>query len=344
MAASAAAVSPKNHAVKTQRARDPRKGSQLALSTVLAPSDALSLFLLTLLLVALTGRGTVCAGGGCNTCCHLIGAEHLHFDAAILGARGAVVGFVNRLFVAETDHVDAVDRNVVLRDKVFNDCISAFLAEHFVILRAARLIREAFNGNDEALIGLDVLGELVEIGLVFLGQAVLIQRERNGDGTLELIIVDVTDDAPKAVQALSILIRLLIGRLRRGHGVIGVGHGVIGVIHSVSRMLVGSTRFFIRGADTVLGALVDIRHLFVGVLDLVTILGGLLAYLIYFGLDGSCGVAHILFRSASPREQSARYDARCRKKSFHGQEPRVAQMQFWSLKYEALKFKGRTVH
>jgi len=42
----------------------------------------------------------------------LVSREDLQFNPAILGAGGAILAFFYRLFVAQTNHVDAVDRNV----------------------------------------------------------------------------------------------------------------------------------------------------------------------------------------------------------------------------------------
>jgi hypothetical protein len=85
-------------------------------------------------------------------------------------------------------------------------------------------------------------------------------------------------------------------------------------------VLIGRAGLFIRSANSVGRAVIDIGHLFIGVLNLLAVLGGLVAYLINFGLNGSRSVVHVFFRGASGGEQNTRYDACCGKKNSHGQK------------------------
>ena len=66
-----------------------------------------------------------------------------------------------------------------------------------------------------------------------------------------------------------------------------------------------------------MGPFINLLDLLLGTLYLLPVLGSLLAYLIYFRLNRSGGVANILLSSAATGEQSARHDARGRKESFH---------------------------
>jgi len=94
------------------------------------------------------------------------------------------------------------------------------------------------------------------------------------------------------------------------------------VVHCVAGMLVCRAGFFIRGADAVRSLLIVLGYQTFGVLDLLAVLGGLIAYLIDFSLNRRRSILHVLFGSASGGEHDSRYDACSRKKNSHGQKPR----------------------
>ena len=82
-------------------------------------------------------------------------------------------------------------------------------------------------------------------------------------------------------------------------------------------VLIRSGGPFLGGADTALRPFIDLFHLIAGILDLLAVLSGLLTHLIHLGLNGSGGVAHILFGSATGGDQRSRHDACSRKETFH---------------------------
>ena len=88
-------------------------------------------------------------------------------------------------------------------------------------------------------------------------------------------------------------------------------------LHRVAGMLIGGGGALLSCADAALRPFINLFHLVAGVLNLTGVLGRLLAYLIYFRLNRSGGVADVFFRSAATGEQGARNDARGRKESFH---------------------------
>src|SRR5690242_16699432 len=83
-------------------------------------------------LAVLLGYGTVGVAVQCRS--HLISAEDLHFDATVLGTGLAGASFVSRLFFAQTNHVDPVDRDVVLGDEIVDDLVGPLAAQLFVVL------------------------------------------------------------------------------------------------------------------------------------------------------------------------------------------------------------------
>jgi len=89
-------------------------------------------------------------------------------------------------------------------------------------------------------------------------------------------------------------------------------------IHRVTGVLIGGSGALLGRANAALRALVNLFHLVASLLNLTGVLGCLLAYLIYFRLNRSGGVADVFFRSAATGEQGARYDARGRKESAEG--------------------------
>src|SRR5258708_30496877 len=108
---------------------------------------------------------------------HLIRTEDLHFDAAVLGPRLAGSRFVDRPLLSKTDHVDAVDRNVVLSHEIFHHAIRTTAAQDFVVCLGPRRIGVAFHGDEEALSAFHLHGELVEFSLGIVAQCVLVERE-----------------------------------------------------------------------------------------------------------------------------------------------------------------------
>jgi hypothetical protein len=82
-------------------------------------------------------------------------------------------------------------------------------------------------------------------------------------------------------------------------------------------VLIGGGSTLLGGADSALGPLVNLFHLAASIRDLGSVLGGLLAYLVYLRLNGSSRIANVFLGSAATGEQSARHDACGRKESFH---------------------------
>jgi hypothetical protein len=108
-------------------------------------------------------------------------------------------------------------------------------------------------------------------------------------------------------------------------------HSICSVVIGVRGVLVGGAGLLIGRANAILSILIDFGHLTLGVLDLLTVLGGLLSYLVHFGLNRSRGILHVFFSRASGGEHSARYDTRGSKENSHGQKTSVSSMQFVSL-------------
>src|SRR4051812_524593 len=88
-------------------------------------------------------------GVAADGCGHLIGAEHLYFNAAILSAGGAVLSLVRRFVFAQPDHVNPVDRNVVLGDEVVDHGVGALAAQFLVILLRPGRIGIALDRDKE---------------------------------------------------------------------------------------------------------------------------------------------------------------------------------------------------
>src|SRR4051794_21913108 len=209
------------------------------------------------LLVFLCAVGVVAVQGRS----HLVGAEHLHFHAAILGVGSAVAAFFRRLFFAQTDHVDAVDRNVVLRYQVIHHGIGAFPAQFFVILPRTGGVGVALDGDEKPLVGLHVGDEFIEVALGFIGQRVPVELEGDGGCGLQFVVVEIGHDGSQTGYTLHSLIRSLSGcrsLLVRGGG----------AIHRVAGMLIGGCSAFLGRADAALGTFINLFHLVAGVLNL----------------------------------------------------------------------------
>jgi hypothetical protein len=89
-------------------------------------------------------------------------------------------------------------------------------------------------------------------------------------------------------------------------------------------MLIGSSGMLVRGGcpflsrtDSGLCLLVDLLNLAASFFYLLTVPGGLLAYLIHFGLDRRSGVPNVLLSSAAASKHGTCHDASGRKESFH---------------------------
>src|SRR3974377_2433725 len=61
----------------------------------------------------------------------LVRRKHPDFHTAILGVRRTIVSLVDWSFLAQPDHMNAVDRNVVFGYQVFGDTVGAPAAQLF---------------------------------------------------------------------------------------------------------------------------------------------------------------------------------------------------------------------
>src|SRR5260370_11317225 len=82
---------------------------------------------------------------------HLIRTEDFHFDAAVLGPRLAGSRFVDPPLLSKTDHVDAVDRDVVLSHEIFHHAIRTTAAQDFVLFLVPPRNGVALHGREETL-------------------------------------------------------------------------------------------------------------------------------------------------------------------------------------------------
>jgi hypothetical protein len=74
-----------------------------------------------------------------------------HIYAAIVGAARFRLVRLERLVLAQPDHVNLMCRNVVLRSQILNHGVRAALAQIVVVLGRAHGIRAAFERNDVSL-------------------------------------------------------------------------------------------------------------------------------------------------------------------------------------------------
>jgi hypothetical protein len=86
--------------------------------------------------------------------------------------------------------------------------------------------------------------------------------------------------------------------------------GGSGVLVGGGSMLVRTGCVFLRRADAACRLVVNLLHLVAGVLDLLNVLGSLLAHLIHLCLDGGGRILHVLLRGTTTEQQAARQNAR----------------------------------
>jgi hypothetical protein len=96
--------------------------------------------------VLLVGRGGRVHGGHV-----LIRTVDCDLYPAILGVGGAALAIVGWFLSAEADHVNAIDRNIVLRNQVLHYAIRASTAKCCIVIGGAGFIGESFDSNEIAL-------------------------------------------------------------------------------------------------------------------------------------------------------------------------------------------------
>ena len=82
----------------------------------------------------------------------LIGTVHGHFHAAVLCLSGAAARLIHRFIFPEADHMDAVNRNIVLRNQVSHHGVRAPFAQSGIVLVGAHAIGESFHRDEEPLV------------------------------------------------------------------------------------------------------------------------------------------------------------------------------------------------
>ena len=85
-----------------------------------------------------------------------------------LALRRAVSAFFRRFLRAQTDHVNAIDRNIVLRHQVLHHAVRAPPAESGIIFRRTVLIGKSFYRDEvvlqHTLVGYQVVKLLLRFG------------------------------------------------------------------------------------------------------------------------------------------------------------------------------------
>src|SRR6266404_1924846 len=110
-----------------------------------------------------------------------IRAEDGYFDATILLPIISRFFVVDRLILAESDDLNAIDGDIMLRYEVGLHGLGAATAEVEVIFGSAGLVREAFDGHEIALHASDLgAAELVELLFRIIGQLCGIEFEQYG--------------------------------------------------------------------------------------------------------------------------------------------------------------------
>src|SRR5579862_853812 len=248
----------------------------------------------------------------------LVGAENLNLHAAVFSARSASMAVIYGLLLAKSDHVDAVNGNVMLGHQVFGHAIGPFAAEHFVILARSGAVRETFYGDEVPLVLGGIRHQGVEILAVLGGKRVLVEGERDRQIADLLVIVQIGNHLPQTLDLFGVL-GCQIRRLA------SLGHGAL-------RAVLGCQSLFLRGTDAVLGLLVHPvdarRQLGAGLLDLLAVLGSLIADLIDLSLDRRRCVLHVFLGCATACEERRRQKTCTEKTSCHIYSRRVA-VQFY---------------
>src|SRR5262245_42873847 len=112
-----------------------------------------------------------------QTCSDFISAENLHFDAAVLGAGHACLGFLYRPVRTQANHMNPVDRYVVLGNEIVNYGIGAAFTQRFIICLRSRGVGIALHRDEIALAATDVACEFVQILFAFLVQVGSVELE-----------------------------------------------------------------------------------------------------------------------------------------------------------------------
>ena len=147
--------------------------------------------------------------------------HQLHLNPAILGSAGsrAIAGYL--LILADTDEIELVRRNVVLRRKIIHDRIRATLAQAIVVVRIARGVRAARDRENVAALLRQRLA--AKSSSVLRSSAVrtdLSKPKVTFTSDDRLVIVQVRDHAVERIDAVVSLLRRLpcrVSRLPGGH-------------------------------------------------------------------------------------------------------------------------------
>src|SRR5262249_51803707 len=199
----------------------------------------------------------------------LVGAKALHSHAAVLGPRGAVARFIDRLLFAEPDGVNPIDGNVVLRHQVLHHGVGPPAAQEFVVGPGAGAVGVALYRDKEPFIRFHVAGELVEILFAVRGEREFVKFEGHRHAGLQLVVVDIGNNGFQAVYTLGSLLSHLVGLVQ---GVAGVLIGRRGVLIGRRGMLVGRRGLFLGRVDAALGFLVDLFHLVASLFNLLAVM------------------------------------------------------------------------
>ena len=189
---------------------------------------------------------TIWIGGRC--CRWLLAhvGHQLDIDTAILSpaCRGAVAG--DLLILADSDKIELVRRNVVLRRQIVHDRVCATLAELVVVVGVAYGVRTAGHLKEVASCAAEIGCETIELLLVRPGKRRFIKTEGYANIGELLVIVEVGNDAAQVVDAV---IRLL--------------RGVIGCVGGLPRsegVLVGRVRRTLSSCNATLRALIGVYN------------------------------------------------------------------------------------
>src|SRR4029077_21095774 len=98
-------------------------------------------------------------------------------NAAVLSSTITGLVRLNWLVLAQTNQIDLVGRDAVLRCQVLNHGISATLAESVVVICIACRVSAALDGNNVALCIGYIRCQLVQRFLASLGQVVLVETK-----------------------------------------------------------------------------------------------------------------------------------------------------------------------
>jgi hypothetical protein len=233
----------------------------------------------------LTGRsGSVVRRHGA-----LIGAENRYFDAAVLRARLAVARFIDRLHLSEADHVNAINRDVVLGYEVLDDGIGAAPAESLVVIGAPDLIRESFDRDEIALVLVSTGYHLIELLLAIAGELVTAELEQDGSRAHRLIVIEIGDLAPQISQIVSDLLGLLVG-------LVGARHSLTGFGINGHDALIGCAQISLGFLNLLFGLI----EVLIRLVNLLTVLIGLLRDLIQLAAYGGDGITDVFLRRAAP--------------------------------------------